>query len=226
MEKPGIRQSIQDHDCGKIETIEEYIASQPTEVQPILRKVGETIRAAAPNAVEKISWQMPTFWQGENIIHFAVFQKHIGVYPGDLSLAPFEARLAGYRRTKGAVQFPFNKPIDYELIADITRWRVACVQEKMKLNDKTYEYDAVIQPADKGGAYVVFPYNVRGEFGKGRVKVHATFDGEPYDGSVVNMGVKNQDGSVCYIIGIRKDIRAKIGKRVGDPVSVTIRERN
>ena len=66
---------------------------------------------------------------------------------------------------------------------------------------------------------------MRQEFGKGRVKVHATFDGEPYDGSVVNMGIKNSDGSICYIIGIRKDIRGKIGKQVGDMVKVTIKER-
>jgi hypothetical protein len=95
------------------------------------------------------------------------------------------------------------------------------------LNKKTYEYDAVISPADigKGGAYVPFPYEIRAEFCKGRVKVHATFDGEPYDGSVVNMGVKNADGSVCYIIGVLKDIRAKIGKQPGDTVRVTIQER-
>ena len=77
----------------------------------------------------------------------------------------------------------------------------------------------------KGGAYVIFPYDIREEFGKGRVKVHATFDGEPYDGSVVNMGVKNEDGSVCYIIGLRKDIRLRIGKQPGDTVYVTIQER-
>lgn len=92
-------------------------------------------------------------------------------------------------------------------------------------NAKTYQYDAIIQPADKGGAYVPFPFDVRAEFGKGRVKVHAVFDGESYDGSIVNMGVKNADGSVCYIIGIRKDIRTKIGKQPGDSVSVAIRER-
>ena len=94
------------------------------------------------------------------------------------------------------------------------------------MNPKIYQYDAVIQPADKGGAYVVFPYDIRSEFGKGRVKVHATFDGEPYDGSIVNMGVKNLDGSVCYIIGIRKDIRMKIGKQPGESVQVTIQERD
>jgi len=93
------------------------------------------------------------------------------------------------------------------------------------MNGRAYEYDAIIQSADKSGAYIVFPYDVREEFGGGRVKVHATFDGEPYDGSVVNMGVQNPDGSICYIIGIRKDIRTKIGKQPGDTVRVTIRER-
>lgn len=93
------------------------------------------------------------------------------------------------------------------------------------MNNKIYEYDAVIQPADPGGAYVPFLYDIRAEFGKGRVKVHATFDGEPYDGSIVNMGVTNPDGSICYVIGIRKDIRAKIGKQPGDTVRVKIRER-
>ncbi|HBR29872.1 MAG TPA: DUF1905 domain-containing protein [Firmicutes bacterium] len=94
------------------------------------------------------------------------------------------------------------------------------------MNSKIYQYDAVLQSADKGGAYVVFPYDLRAEFGKGRVKVHATFDGEPYDGSIVNMGVKNADGSVCYIIGVRKDIRMKISKQPGASVRVTIQERD
>jgi len=95
------------------------------------------------------------------------------------------------------------------------------------MDNRTYEYDAVIASSaiGGGGAYVPFPFDVRTEFGRGRVKVHATFDGEPYDGSIVNMGVKNPDGSVCYIIGILKDIRAKIGKQPGDTVRVTIRER-
>ena len=92
---------------------------------------------------------------------------------------------------------------------------------------KIYEFDAVIQSSDigKGGAYVIFPHDIRNEFGKGRIKVRATFDGELYDGSIVNMGVMNPDGSVCYIIGILKDIRTKIGKQPGDTVQVTIRER-
>ncbi len=94
------------------------------------------------------------------------------------------------------------------------------------MSNKIYEYESLIYEAgQKGGAYVVFPYDIRKEFGRGRVKVHASFDGEPYDGSIVNMGVRNEDGTVCYIIGIRKDIRARIGKQPGDTVQVTVRER-
>jgi hypothetical protein len=91
---------------------------------------------------------------------------------------------------------------------------------------KIYEYDAVISASEagKGGAYAIFPYDVRAEFGKGRVKVHATFDGEPYDGSIVNMGMKNADGTVCYIIGVLKEIRAKIGKQIGDSVHIVVTE--
>ena len=91
---------------------------------------------------------------------------------------------------------------------------------------KTYEYNAVIRELpEKGGAYVVFPWNIREAFGKGRVKVHATFDGIPYDGSIVNMGVKNEDGSVCYILGMLKAIRAQLGKGDGDTVHMVIVER-
>lgn len=95
----------------------------------------------------------------------------------------------------------------------------------MTVNRKTYEFRAVIEAVpDKGGAYIRFPYDIRKEFGKGRVKVNVTFDGEPYSGSIVNMGVKNADGSVCYIIVVRKDIRSKIGKQAGDTILVTVSE--
>ena len=94
------------------------------------------------------------------------------------------------------------------------------------MKDKVYEYESLLYAAgESGGAYVVFPYDIQKEFGRGRVKVHATFDGEAYDGSIVNMGVKNEDGSVCYIIGVLKSIRARIGKQPGDSVRVTVRER-
>lgn len=86
-----------------------------------------------------------------------------------------------------------------------------------------YDFDAVIEPVEgKGGAFVRVPIDIRAEFGKGRLKVHAEFDGVPYDGSIVNMGVKNGDGSICYIIGVRKDIQKKIGKGAGDAIHFTL----
>ena len=109
----------------KPKTIDDYIAAQPEEVRPILNKIRKTIKKAAPKAIEKISWDMPTFWQGENIIHFAAYKKHIGIYPGDLSHIPFEEKLSAYKTSKGAIQFPLDKPIDYDFIAEITRFRVS-----------------------------------------------------------------------------------------------------
>ncbi|HIT32775.1 MAG TPA: DUF1905 domain-containing protein [Candidatus Enterenecus stercoripullorum] len=97
-------------------------------------------------------------------------------------------------------------------------------ENEFRKNEHLYLFDAVIEPVpDKGGAYVRFPYDIRKEFGKGRVKAEITFDGEPYSGNIVNMGIKNEDGSVCYIIGVRKDIRAKIGKQPGDTVKITVK---
>ena len=97
----------------------------------------------------------------------------------------------------------------------------------MQINNiKTYEFETIIQKVpDQDGAYIEIPFDIKTEFGKGRVKVHATFNDEPYSGSIVNMGVKNPNGSICYIIGIRKDIRAKINKQPGDIIKVTIKER-
>ncbi len=88
---------------------------------------------------------------------------------------------------------------------------------------KHFEYDAVLhEDPDSGGAHVAFPWDLREEFGKGRVKVRASFDGIPYEGSIVNMGVKNPDGSVCYVIGVRKAIRQALGKGEGDTLHVVI----
>lgn len=94
------------------------------------------------------------------------------------------------------------------------------------MNKKLYTFSAKIHASSigSGGAYIIFPYDVRQEFNKGRVKVLATFDGEEYVGSIVNMGLKNNDGSICYIIGVLKDIRKKINKDIGDYINVTIKE--
>ena len=94
------------------------------------------------------------------------------------------------------------------------------------MNPKIYKFHATIQKvSDQDGAYIIVPLDIKKEFSKGRVAVHATFDNEPYDGNIVNMGLKHHDGSTCYIIGIRKDIRSKIKKQPGDIIKVTIKEK-
>lgn len=87
-----------------------------------------------------------------------------------------------------------------------------------------YRFTAIIEHSgDIDAAYIVVPVDIRAVYGIGRLKVEATFDGEPYRGSVVNMGVKDAEGNICYIIGITKAIRQRIGKSFGDTVEVTLR---
>ncbi|MDD7267137.1 MAG: DUF1905 domain-containing protein [Lachnospiraceae bacterium] len=91
---------------------------------------------------------------------------------------------------------------------------------------REYTFQAELKEVkEKGGAYVIFPWDIREEFGKGRVKVHVEFDGIPYDGSIVNMGLKDEAGKVCYIIGVLKAIRTQLGKVEGDLINVTVSER-
>lgn len=107
---------------------------------------------------------------------------------------------------------------------------ITLLNTKLSLIDnmkESYVFDAIIHKVqDVDGAYVIFPYDVRKEFGKGRIKVHATFDGVPYDGSIVNMGLKHEDCSICYIIGITKDMRKRLDKKPGDTVMVTMSVRD
>ena len=89
-----------------------------------------------------------------------------------------------------------------------------------------FEYDEILhETPDNGGAYVVFPWDIREVFGKGRIKVRAEFDGIPYDGSIVNMGIKDSQGNVCYIIGVLKSVREKLKKGDGDSIHIVIEER-
>ena len=122
----------QSHTCGKIATIDGYIAACPAAVQPFLQKIRETIHSAAPDAQETIAWRMPTFRQGENLIYFAAFQNHISIFPGGEATSVFANRLSEYKTSKGTIQFPLGRPIDYELIAAITRWRVEQVRLKAR----------------------------------------------------------------------------------------------
>jgi len=113
----------QDHYCGESpKTIDEYIELQPSEVQPYLNNVRDTIRTVLPDAQEKIAWRMPTYWNKHNIIHFAGFKNHIGIYPGAIAIEHFADRLKDYKTSKGAIQFQYSEPIPYELIAEIAKW--------------------------------------------------------------------------------------------------------
>lgn len=96
----------------------------------------------------------------------------------------------------------------------------------MANENKEYVFSAVIhENPERDGAYIIFPWDIRKEFGKGRVKVHAEFDGIPYDGSIVNMGVRDEEGNICYIIGVLKSIRQELGKGEGDQIQVRITRR-
>ena len=113
----------QNHYCGQApETIEEYIRGQPEQVQPLLRQLQETIHGAIPEAREKISWSMPTFWKGRNLIQFAASRKHIGLYPGPEAVEAFADRLAEYQTSKGTIRLPIDRPLPLELVAEIARW--------------------------------------------------------------------------------------------------------
>lgn len=109
----------------KTETIDEYIALFPIEVQNLLRNVRQTIHEAAPEATEAISYGMPTFkMNGKNLIHFAAFTKHIGIYPLPHVIETFKEDLSPYVQGKGSVQFPLDKPIPYDLIKRMTLARL------------------------------------------------------------------------------------------------------
>ena len=116
--------------------IDEYISTFPLEIRNILENIREIIRQEAPEAIEKISYQMPTFYLNGNLIHFAAFKKHIGLYPTPDGIIPFSQRLAQYKTSKGAIQFPLDKPIPYELIRDITRYRVESMRNKKAIGKK------------------------------------------------------------------------------------------
>ncbi len=108
----------------KITTIDEYIAMYPEEIQQKLSQLRAVIKANAPGAVERISYQMPTFSQNGNLVHFAVHKKHIGFYPAPSGIEVFSKDLSAYEGSKGAVRFPLDQPIPYDLVGRIVAYRV------------------------------------------------------------------------------------------------------
>ena len=106
------------------QTIDEYIAGFPADVQDVLQKIRRTIHEAAPEATEKISYQMPTFYLKGNLVHFAAFKEHIGFYPVPTGIEKFKKELSVYKQGKGSAQFPLDQPMPYELITKIVKFRV------------------------------------------------------------------------------------------------------
>lgn len=111
-------------------TIDEYIAGFPPEIQEKLEKIRATVRKAAPKAEEAISYMMPTFKLHGNLVHFAAFKNHIGLYPGAAGVEAFKEELTKYETSKGAIQFPLEKSIPFPLISKIVKYRVAQNLEK------------------------------------------------------------------------------------------------
>jgi uncharacterized protein YdhG (YjbR/CyaY superfamily) len=106
-------------------SIDEYIATCPPEIQRILQEIRAVVKAAAPEAGEKISYQMPTFFLNGNLVHFAAFKNHIGFYPAPTGIEAFAAELSKYKGAKGSVQFPLNQPMPLDLITKIVKYRAA-----------------------------------------------------------------------------------------------------
>jgi uncharacterized protein YdhG (YjbR/CyaY superfamily) len=105
-------------------TIDEYIATFPEEIQRLLQEMRAVIRAAAPDAEEKISYRMPTFYLRGNLVHFAAHANHIGFYPTPSGIEAFQQELSRYQTSKGAVQFPIAEPLPLELVGRIVKFRV------------------------------------------------------------------------------------------------------
>ena len=121
----AFKKENQSHFCGRApETVEEYILSQDEEIRGQLVKVREAIRKELPDSEERISWSMPTYWKGHNILHFAAQKKHIGLYPGPEAVAHFAERLnrAGCPYSKGSIRIPYSDPLPLHLIAEIAGW--------------------------------------------------------------------------------------------------------
>jgi len=116
--------------------IDEYIAGFPDDVQGILEKIRRTIKEAAPDAEEKISYQIPTFTLKGNLIHFAAFKNHIGLYPTSRGIDEFKDELSGYKGGKGTVRFPMDQPIPFDLISRIVKFRVKDNLERAELWEK------------------------------------------------------------------------------------------
>ena len=117
-------------------SIDEYIAACPDDLQPVLQELRATIRAAAPEAEERISYGMPAFFQNGILVYFAPFKNHIGFFPTGEGVSAFEKELTKYETTKGTIHLPFGKPLPSKLITRIVKHRVTVNTKKTKSKSK------------------------------------------------------------------------------------------
>ncbi|MGD9646528.1 MAG: iron chaperone [Pirellulales bacterium] len=123
--------------AAPLESVDEYIAGFPRKVQAILGKIRATIRKAAPQAEERISYRMPGYFQGGILIYFAGYEQHVGLYPAPRGVEEFAAELSAYEGGKGTIRLPLDKPIPYGLISRIVKYRLASNQSKASAKAKS-----------------------------------------------------------------------------------------
>jgi uncharacterized protein YdhG (YjbR/CyaY superfamily) len=226
---------------GRSPEVEAYLATASDAARDRLREVVALIRAELPDATERIAYAIPTWHQVENLIHVAGYERHVGLYPGAAALLAFARDLEGYVTSKGAVQFPHDRPLPLDLVRRVVRWRLDQVREKgasppprrrttsptprtpdnlVRTDPGPISFEAVLHRSDASGAacFVDFPHDLKATYGRGNlVPVVATWDGQvEYRGSLAMMG-----GAAAMLL-CRKDILAQLGKGPGEVVQVTV----
>lgn len=213
--------------------IDAYLSAAVEPARSRLVTLRDLIAAEAPEATETMSYAMPTWHQGENLVHIAGFARHVGLYPGPEAIEAFATELTGFPTSKGAIQLPHAQPLPLDLVRRIVRWRVERARERARhgkaprpmaeaLRDPgPLTFEAELLRSDSSGAacFVLFPWPLRETFGRGNlVPVEACWDGTvTYRGSLAMMG-----GEKAMLL-CRKDVLAGLGKSAGDRVHVVVR---
>lgn len=209
--------------------LDAYLAGLPEPARARLAALCAVVREEAPEAAERMTYGMPTWHQGENLLHLAGYAKHVGLYPGPAAIVAFAEELRPFKTSKGAVQIPHDAPLPTDLVRRITRWRVAQAREGSAparrpkteaLRDPgPLQFTETLRAAGGTAAcFVPFPWDLKETFGRGNlVPVSARWDDRvTYQGALAMMGDERA------MLLCRKDILAQLGKSAGDVVSVTV----
>jgi uncharacterized protein YdhG (YjbR/CyaY superfamily) len=214
-------------------TIDDYIAAFPRAVRTRLEALRRAIRAAAPDAVETISYRIPTFKQdGRALIYFAGYESHVGLYPVAATDSELAGELEPYASGKATLKFPLDQPLPLDLVARVVRAKLRRAAKPPARSRRAHSAGSNAGPLDvsfnavllrndtpNGWTYVVWPKAAEFFGTKGLVKVEATVDGLPMTTSFMAMG----DGR--HMLPIKAGVRRAIGKEAGDRVKVELRAR-